>query len=259
MSDLPWFRMYSDAVDNEKLRLLAFEDRWHFVALLCLKQQGILDDKSNLMERKIAVKLGVQFRELDEIKRRLMDVHLIDKQFQPIGWHEHQFQSDSSKERTRKYRERKKKNACDVTTTSQQRHCDLLDTDTETDTDTDADIDLLFPDGNNKLSVKPTRNVIEPKKIVSIYHQTLPELNRVAQLSEKRKRSIQARAKKTLPTVLHWEEYFGMVRKSDFLMGNIDQMNGRSFQANFDWLINETNMLKVIEGRYANRTTADPF
>ncbi|EXU79084.1 hypothetical protein AX13_08315 [Comamonas aquatica DA1877] len=40
---LPWFRVYTRMVDDDKLKLLAFEDRWHFVALLCLKGEGLLD------------------------------------------------------------------------------------------------------------------------------------------------------------------------------------------------------------------------
>lgn len=98
MSGLPWFRMYSDSVDNEKLRLIAFEDRWHFVALLCLKQQGVLDSNPDLLERKIAVKLGVQLRELDEIKRRLIEVDLIDEEFQPVGWGKKQFKREGAGE-----------------------------------------------------------------------------------------------------------------------------------------------------------------
>ena len=132
---LPWFRMYGEAVDDEKLRLLAFEDRWHFVALLCCKTQGILDEGSAIMHRKVAVKLGVDLRTLEEIVRRLAEVELIDeKTLQPIAWDNRQFKSDTSKERTQKYRERLKRHG-DVTVTVQE-------TDTETDTDTDKEADL---------------------------------------------------------------------------------------------------------------------
>jgi len=82
---LCWFRMWSEAVDDEKLRLLAFEDRWHFIALLCVKAQGLLDDPGELMLRKVAVKLGLQLRELDEVARRLAEVGLVDiATLQPI-------------------------------------------------------------------------------------------------------------------------------------------------------------------------------
>ena len=130
---MPWLRLYTDTVDNEKLRLLAFEDRWHFIALLCLKQQGILDKNNELLERKIAVKLGVQLRELDEIKKRLMDVHLIDSSWLPIGWCNKQFKSDSSTTRTRKYRKNKALKDGNVTGTSRERLCDAIDTESDTE------------------------------------------------------------------------------------------------------------------------------
>ena len=66
MTNLPWFRAYTEMVDDEKLRLLAFEDRWHFVALLCLKGQGVLDETGSLLFRKVAVKLGLDVRRLIE-------------------------------------------------------------------------------------------------------------------------------------------------------------------------------------------------
>ena len=137
---LPWFRMYGEAVDDEKLRLLAFEDRWHFVAILCCKTQGILDDGSAIMHRKVAVKLGVDLRTLEEIVRRLADVELIDENtLQPIAWENRQFKSDSSKERTKAYRERMKRHGDGVVTVQ------YTDTDTDTDTDTE------------KINTKPTR------------------------------------------------------------------------------------------------------
>lgn len=110
MTDLPWFRFYSDAVDNEKLRLLAHEDRWHFVALLCCKRQGIIDQGNDLIDRKLSVKLGVQLRELAVIKGRLFEVGLITEDWQPVGWNEHQYVSDMNEykaKKQKKYRQKK--------------------------------------------------------------------------------------------------------------------------------------------------------
>jgi len=127
---LPWFRAYTEMVDDEKLRLLAFEDRWHFVALLCLKGQGVLDETGPLLFRKVAVKLGLDVRSVEEVARRLSEVGLIDeKTLQPIAWEARQFRSDSSAARVAAYRERKKQGAKrdgNVTVTAQ-------DTDTDTD------------------------------------------------------------------------------------------------------------------------------
>lgn len=77
---LPWFRLYAEMVDDEKIRLLAFEDRWHYVALLCCKGQGLLDagDSRELLERKLAVKLEVSVDEIKAIIRRLAAAGLLD-------------------------------------------------------------------------------------------------------------------------------------------------------------------------------------
>lgn len=134
---LPWFRVYTEMMDDEKLRLLAFEDRWHFVAILCMKGAGILDESGHLLMRKAAVKMGLAARELDEVARRLSEVGLIDKDtLQPLAWDTRQMKSDSSAERVQAYRERQRqaKRACNVTVTAQ-------DTDTDTDTDIDKEED----------------------------------------------------------------------------------------------------------------------
>ena len=111
-AQMQWFRLYNRMVDDEKLRLLAFEDRWHFVALCCLASSGLLDEPdSDLRQRKIAVKLGVQIRELDEIARRLHEVELIDENLRPVNWDELQYRSDTSNERVKKYREKQRCNS----------------------------------------------------------------------------------------------------------------------------------------------------
>lgn len=130
---LSWFRAYAEMVDDEKLRLLSFEDRWHFVALLCCKTSGILDDAGPLMRRKVAVKLGLDVATLEEVARRLSEVELIDREtLQPRAWDRRQHQSDSSAERTKAYRERLKQ---------VKRHSDVTVTPPEEETEAEADTD----------------------------------------------------------------------------------------------------------------------
>lgn len=95
---LPWFRLYGETVDDAKLKLLAFEDRWHYIALLCCKAQGITDNtRPELLDRMIAAKLGLALRELDEVRRRLIEVELIDQDWQPTGWERRQYASDEDR------------------------------------------------------------------------------------------------------------------------------------------------------------------
>ena len=112
MSKLPWFRLHTDIIDDEKIRLLAFEDRWHFVALMCCKRSGLLDkgDPPDLLRRKLSVKLGLAMRELEAAVLRIAEVGLIcNETFQPIAWDDRQFLSDNSSDRVKRHRDRVKR------------------------------------------------------------------------------------------------------------------------------------------------------
>lgn len=138
-------------VDDEKLRIIAFEDRWHFVAILCCKAQGILNSDPKLARRKVAVKLGLSFGELDEVARRLAEVGLIDqKTLEPLAWDKRQFVSDkdsSARDRQRRRREKLKESkdsdcVTDVSrVTSPLRHGRVTrpEADTEADTYTETE------------------------------------------------------------------------------------------------------------------------
>ncbi|MFC0666218.1 replication protein [Azotobacter chroococcum] len=89
--------------------------------------------------------------------------------------------------------------------------------------------------------------------IVDLYHEILPELPAVAILNDTRKRHLQSRWREN---AVHrdldfWREYFGMVKASAFLTGKVaGRMGAKPFRASFDWLINASNFVKVVEGNY---------
>jgi hypothetical protein len=139
MKALPWLRLYTEIIDDEKLGLLSFEDRWHFVAILCLKGKGVIDGEQDpeMLQRKVALKIGLSVAELEKMAKRLYRMGLIDSEtFQPVAWSVRQMQSDTSTDRVHAYRERMKqvKREGNVSVTAQEE-------DTDTDTDTDKELD----------------------------------------------------------------------------------------------------------------------
>lgn len=109
MNEMPWFRFYHEFASDPVIKMLDFGDQRHYVFVLCMKARGDLDRKYSspeLRTRAIAGFLGVSFSTLDEIRRRLLEVFLIDDDFQPCGWEKRQMRSDSSVERVRKFRQK---------------------------------------------------------------------------------------------------------------------------------------------------------
>ena len=86
-------------------------------------------------------------------------------------------------------------------------------------------------------------------QIQKLFNDLCPSFPKVLKLNEARKKAIKAR----------WIEYdrdpnafiklFTMAEASSFLKGR----NERNWAATFDWLLNTTNMTKVLEGNYKDK------
>lgn len=95
------------------------------------------------------------------------------------------------------------------------------------------------------------KNGVPYEKIVSLYHEKLPELPRCAKLTGQRKGYIRQRWLEDLKNIEDWEKYFGIVKQSGFLMGKNKGSDGRPpFRADLAWLCRPENIVKVIEGKY---------
>lgn len=87
-------------------------------------------------------------------------------------------------------------------------------------------------------------------QILSAYHEALPNLPRVAVFTDKRKKQISARWKedRSRQNLDWWIGYFHHVSGVPFLNGQ----NERGWRPDLEWLTNQNNMAKVIEGKYEN-------
>jgi hypothetical protein len=85
------------------------------------------------------------------------------------------------------------------------------------------------------------------KHIKDMYNEICVSFPRLTVLSEKRKKAIKARL--NTYSVEQIRQVFTIAEASDFLKGK----NNRNWQANFDWLIKDTNMAKTLDGNYDNK------
>lgn len=181
---LPWLRLYTRTVDDDKLKLLAFEDRWHFIALLCLKGEGLLDkgDAPSMLMRKVAVKLGLDVRSLEEVARRLAEVGLIHQDtLQPTKWATLQMRSDvdpTAAERKLRQRERAKAlreakaaasnhvtdDSVPITDVSRVTGTNVTRTDTDTDIDKEETVEELEVVGSRHAAAAPSASPAQPEQ-----------------------------------------------------------------------------------------------
>ena len=86
------------------------------------------------------------------------------------------------------------------------------------------------------------------QKIVNLYNDLCPKMNRCIKVSDAMKRAVRARYSSGY-TMEDFEKLFRMAGESRFLNGG----NERNWRADFDWLVRDANMAKVLNGKYANK------
>jgi len=89
-------------------------------------------------------------------------------------------------------------------------------------------------------------------EIQKLYEEICKSYPKIRNLSEKRKASIRARYKEYNCDITVFEELFTKAEASPFLKGE----NDRNWKADFDWMIAESNMAKILEGKYNDKKQA---
>lgn len=109
----------------------------------------------------------------------------------------------------------------------------------------DCDADVIPCDEEKEIE-KEIEKRVDYQQIADMYNNTCVSFPKCTKLSDARKRAIKARMKQY--SIEDFQRLFDMAEQSSFLKGK----NSRNWSANFDWLIKDTNMVKVLDGNYAN-------
>lgn len=164
---------------------------------------------------------------------------LVTKSFKMIG------SESSSTQRVRDFRARKKEpetlenTECNASVTQCNTSVTKCNIEIEKEKEIEKDIDI-----DNKS--------IDFQQIIDLYHTLCPSYPSIKTLSDARKKSIKARLK--IYSIDDFVTLFQKAEQSSFLKGN----NSRNWSANFDWLIKDTNMAKVIDGNYDEKVEQKP-
>lgn len=98
--------------------------------------------------------------------------------------------------------------------------------------------------------------------VIDLYHQQLPTLRRVEVWNATRQSYLRQRWREvatelgkdkpaTVSAVLEWfDDFFGHINKSKFLVGKVNNKDGRAFTADLEWILKPSNFAKIVEGKY---------
>ena len=117
--------------------------------------------------------------------------------------------------------------------------------------DGNANAMQMQSDGNaskvKKSKEEKSKEEVDCPSIIEYYNNTCTSMPKVEKLTAGRKKLINARCKE------HGHEDINkaikMASESEFLSGK----NDRGWIANFDWIFNATNFVKIIEGNYSKK------
>lgn len=154
---------------------------------------------------------------------------------------------EQNRERQRRYREKHSVTPSNAVVTEGNNESRYAEAEAEAEAE---NISSLREEVETHVST-PERNGVPFTEIVSLYHETLPELPKCVKLTKQRRGHIRQRWLEDLPALEEWKKYFELVKRSRFLMGKAPPRNGSPpFRATLDWLCKSENCVKVVEGKY---------
>ena len=104
--------------------------------------------------------------------------------------------------------------------------------------------DVNTLEGDKERDKERKEDTVTCKQVVDLYHSVCISYPSVKTLSEARRKAIKARL--NTYSLDDFRTLFEKAEASAFLKGS----NDRNWTANFDWLIKDANMAKVIDGNY---------
>lgn len=260
MADVKWIKITTDVFDDEKILLIeSLPDGYAIITvwfkLLCLagKQNNggvFMMGQAAYTEKMLAtifrMKKSTVSVALQTFEKFGM-IEMVDGVITIPNWNKHQALDayEKKKERDRVYQQERRAAQKALISGTAERSSDaspdckqtqssyVAVSDKEEDKERDKDIEKDIEKENDTC-----------KQVVDLYHSICTSYPSVKALSEVRKREIKARL--NTYSLDDLKTVFEKAEASSFLKGS----NNRNWIANFDWLIKDENMAKVLDGNY---------
>lgn len=266
MADIKWIKLATNVFNNRKIKQIKHMPDGNsiilvWIELLCLAGE-INDNGFIYLTKEIPYTeqmMASQFEEpLATIQLALRTfeqfemIDIIDNVLHISNWEIYQNIEGMEKVRLQnrlrkqKQRENEKLLSIGCHVTSRDSHATEEDKEKEKDIynkSSNEDLSCLTASQNDEIR----RKKVDYQQIVELYNTVCKSFPRCTTLSEKRKKAISARLKTY--SVDDIKRCFEKAEESNFLKGG----NNRNWSANFDWLMNDSNMAKVLDGNYDNR------
>ena len=261
MADVKWIKITTDIFDDEKIAIIESLPEGDSIIVIWFKLLCLAGKTNNNGVFVINDKLAYTDEMLAIIfRRKVATVRLALKVFQEYGmvdivegvitipkWGKHQNLDSIEKKKEyqrsymQNYREKQRQIACKTNcNTNSKSNCNTNVSRTDIDKDIEEEID----------KEKESKEKVSCQLIADLYNDTCVSLPKCTRLSDSRIKALKARLRKY--TVDDFKLLFEKAEASDFLKG----ANGRNWSANFDWLIKDANMAKVLDGNYDNTGSA---
>lgn len=284
MADVKWIKITTDIFDDEKILLIESLPEADSIIVIWFKLLCLAGKMNNsgvfMMNEKIAYTdkmLSTIFRRKESTVQLALKtfeqfgmVEIIDGVITIPNWGKHQNleKLEDKKRYQREYQREYRKKQKLLTEAEDEaenggnkplrkylredlRESNVNPLDKEEDKESDIRIreekENGFPDSAESASPSHTDSQISCQQIADLYNSICKSFPSVRSLSDARRKAIKARLKSY--TLEDFRTVFENAEASSFLKGS----NDRNWSANFDWLIKDSNMAKVLEGNYADK------
>lgn len=269
MADVKWIKITTDIFDDEKILMIESMPSADSIIVIWFKLLTFAGKQNNdgvfLMSNRIAyteeMLASIFRRDVNTVRLALNAfeqfgmIEIIDNVITIPNWGKHQtldvYEKKRARDRERVARKRAEQKALvaaspdnsqnvagqsrDMSPDSRRTSQNVASIEREEERDKEGE-----GEGEGKVR-------IDYDGIRNAYNRTCPSLPAIKSLSDSRRRAIRARLNTyTVEDIL---EAFRKAEASDFLKG----ANDRNWQANFDWILKDANIAKILDGNYDNK------